>query len=74
MMPGGDPANSVAKYIYAIRNPRDVAVSFYYHSRLIKPLGFTGDWNCFFELFIQGKNEFGLWFDHVLEWWKHRGE
>ena len=74
MMPGGDPANSVAKFIYVVRNPKDAIVSQYYHTRLIKPLGFDGDWDCFFELLMQGKAEIGLWFDHVIDWWKHRGQ
>ena len=74
MMPGGEPAKSVAKYIYVARNPKDVAVSFYYHFCNLKEYEFDGDWNCFFELFMKGEVEYGLWFDHVLEWWKHKGQ
>ncbi|XP_019854574.1 PREDICTED: sulfotransferase 1C4-like [Amphimedon queenslandica] len=48
MIPGGDPATSVAKFIYVIRNPKDVAVSLYYHARLLKSNDFDGDWDCFF--------------------------
>ena len=73
MMPGGDPASSVAKFIYIARNPKDVAVSLYYHTRRVKITDFDGDWDCFFELFMEGKNTYGSWFDHVPEWWKHRG-
>jgi len=31
MMAGGVPHTSPAKYIYIARNPKDTAVSFYYH-------------------------------------------
>ena len=73
MIPGGDPASSVAKFIYVARNPKDVAVSLYHHSRLLTHCEFDGDWDCFFEIFMEGKNEMGSWFDHVPDWWKHRG-
>uniref|UniRef100_A0A1X7UFI3 Sulfotransferase domain-containing protein n=1 Tax=Amphimedon queenslandica TaxID=400682 RepID=A0A1X7UFI3_AMPQE len=72
MIPGGDPASSVAKFIYVARNPKDVAVSLYHHSRLLTHCEFDGDWDCFFELFMEGKCEMGSWFDHVSDWWKHR--
>ena len=72
-MPGGEPAKSPAKYIYVARNPKDTAVSLYYHTRGFKDFEFTGNWDVFFEYFISGKAEGGPWFDHVLEWWKHKG-
>ena len=73
MMPGGEPAKSQAKYIYVARNPKDVAVSLFYHTRRMVWFEFTGDWNCFFEYFINGKAESGSWYDHVLGWWEHKG-
>ncbi|XP_019852760.1 PREDICTED: sulfotransferase 1C2A-like [Amphimedon queenslandica] len=72
MMPGRDPANSTGKYIYVARNPKDVAVSFYYHTKRLLPYEFTGDWDCFFECFMKGEVDFGSWFDHILDWWKHK--
>ena len=72
-MPGGDPAKSPAKYIYVAMNPKDVAVSLFYHMRKFIDYEFTGDWDYFFECFINGKVESGSWFDDVLEWWKHEG-
>ena len=72
-MPGGEPAKSPAKYIYIARNPKDTAVSLYYHARSIKVFEFTGDWNAFFKFFITGRAEGGSWFNHVLEWWNYRG-
>uniref|UniRef100_A0A1X7UYV1 Sulfotransferase domain-containing protein n=1 Tax=Amphimedon queenslandica TaxID=400682 RepID=A0A1X7UYV1_AMPQE len=72
MMPGRDPAATPAKYIYVARNPKDVAVSFYFHCLRYKCYKFTGSWNTFFELYMKGEVDFGLWSDHVLEWWRHK--
>ena len=38
----------------------------------LKSHEFAGTWDEFFPHFMSGKVLFGLWFDHVLEWWKHR--
>ena len=72
MMPGGIPSTSLAKYIYVARNPKDVCTSLYYHVCGLKPINFTGNWDDVFELFMVDRHRFGSWFDHVLEWWKHR--
>ena len=72
-MPGGEPERSIAKYIYVARNPKDTAVSLYHHAHSMKLYRFNGDWNTFFELFVAGKVNGGVWFKHVLEWWKHKG-
>ena len=73
MMPGRDPADSAAKYIYVTRNPKDVAVSFYHHMKHTHHLTFTSDWDTYFESFLKGDVFYGLWFDHILEWWKRKG-
>ena len=71
MIPGGDPAHSPAKYIYT---NKDVAVSAFHHTKHFSSSNvcFT-DFDAYFESFINGDVHYGLWFDHVLEWWKHRG-
>lgn len=74
MMPGGPPAISPAKYIYVARNPKDTAVSLFHHARGIKSFNYTGPWDHFLKLFMDGQVESGLWFDHVLEWWKHKDD
>ncbi len=74
MMPGGPPETSPAKYIYIARNPKDTAVSYFYHSRAYKLFNYTGPWDHFFELFMNGKVGSGDWFDHVLIWWKHKDD
>ena len=35
-------------------------------------LKYSGTWDEFYQLYKSGKVYFGSWFDHVLEWWKHR--
>ena len=74
MMAGGDPLKSPAKYIYVARNPKDVAVSYFHHTKAFKHFQFNEDWDRFFELFLEGKVSRGSWFDHVLGWWEHKGK
>ena len=71
-MAGGLPQTSPAKYMYVARNPKDTAVSFYYHMSGMLLHQYSQPWEHFFRLFMNGTVHFGLWFDHVLEWWKHR--
>ncbi|XP_070561101.1 sulfotransferase 1B1-like [Ptychodera flava] len=59
------------KIIYIVRNPKDTAVSYYYHYRLFH---FVAPWNDFYNLFINDNVSYGSWFDHVLGWWKHKDE
>ena len=73
MMSGGQPVQSPAKYIYVARNPKDTVVSLYYHTKGFKDYEYNGDWNYFFDRFIDGTCESGSWFDHVLGWWKYKG-
>ena len=70
MMPCGLPNTIPGKYIYVVRNPKDVVVSFYHHY-LTFPFYPHYEWNEFFELFMKGDVNFGDYFDHVLSWWAH---
>ncbi|RXG72242.1 Sulfotransferase family cytosolic 1B member 1 [Armadillidium vulgare] len=54
------------------RDPRDVCVSYYYHS--IKFDGFTGNFDQFFELFINDLAFFSPFWKHVLDFWEKRDE
>ncbi len=71
--PGVNPANTSAKFIYVARNPKDVAVSYYYHTLGFELYQYDGNWDDYFERFITGEVTDGDWFDHVLGWWKHKG-
>ncbi|XP_073462047.1 sulfotransferase 2B1-like [Aquarana catesbeiana] len=64
--------NTKAKVIYLARNPKDVAVSFYYFHKMAK---FLPDFNTFSEFldqFLEGKVHYGSWFDHVKGWYQQR--
>ena len=70
------PQNPNTKYIYITRNPKDALVSFYYHLK-----GFRESYLCpdvtinnLFPLYVAGKVEFNLYFDHVAEWYSKRDE
>ena len=73
MMPCGLPSSTLGRYIYVVRNPRDVAVSYFHHERalLFYPLS---EWDDFFERFLKGDVDFGDYFDHVLSWWAHKDD
>jgi len=70
------PYSDKAKYVCVIRNPKDCVVSFFYHTSQTYPgYMFTeGTFEQFFELFINGKTDFGDYFEHVASWLKQRGK
>ena len=75
LLPCGKPNTTPCKYVYVVRNPKDVAVSFYFHyqrSHIIP--GANLEWNLFFRNFIYGNLDFGDYFDHVLSWWVHKDD
>lgn len=74
-MPCGLPNCTPGKYIYVVRNPKDLAVSYYYHHRGLKNLH-RGEveWKEFFETFVSGEADFGDYFEHVLGWWLHKDD
>ncbi|XP_036361208.1 sulfotransferase 6B1 isoform X1 [Octopus sinensis] len=60
-----------SKMILMTRNPRDVAVSAYHHLFQLKFMyQYDGDWNGFFELFLDGKLNYGSWFEYTQQWEK----
>lgn len=69
---GRDIPKGSCKYIYVARNGKDVAVSYHHFYR--SHLGFQGDFDQFFELFMRGQVQFGSWFRHVAGWWAHRND
>jgi hypothetical protein len=40
------------KILHVLRNPKDVAVSYYHHIRNMKDLKYSGSWSDFFPLFL----------------------
>lgn len=72
-MPCGQPNTTLGKYIYIVRNPKDVLVSFFHHMCAM-PMLAQVEWDEFFERFIQGELIYGDYFDHVLSWWAHKDD
>ncbi|XP_076453019.1 sulfotransferase 1B1-like [Babylonia areolata] len=61
--------SSRCKVVYVTRNPRDVAVSFYNHTRKLKEYyAYDGDWEDYLELFVDGQVDYGSWFDYTRDW------
>lgn len=45
------------KVVFVARDPRDVAVSFYHHNRLIKAHEYVGDFKTYWNYFIKGQGK-----------------
>jgi hypothetical protein len=60
--------NTTAKIVYIARNPKDVAISTYFHNQ--SKGGYEGTWDEHFQLFLKNDVGFGPYFDHVLPWWE----
>ena len=60
--------DKTAKIIYVARNPKDVAISTYFHNQ--SKLGYEGTWEEYFQLFLNSDVGFGPYFDHILPWWQ----
>ncbi|XP_062588049.1 sulfotransferase 1B1-like [Saccostrea cucullata] len=58
------------KMIYVLRNPKDVAVSFYNHHVRLLDYEYSGSWRSYLGRFLYGKVDYGSWFDYVLHWEK----
>lgn len=70
---GGDPQQNPCKYVYIARNPKDVAVSYYHFERQKSWSGnYSGSWEHWLKIFMEGRVQRGSWFDHALSWWQHR--
>nr|XP_037275507.1 sulfotransferase family cytosolic 1B member 1-like [Rhipicephalus microplus] len=71
------PYHPLAKYVVLVRNPFDVAVSFYYHCRAEPSVGLlpgVATFDDFLERFLEGRVPFGSYFDHVLSWYARRDD
>ncbi|HSJ90130.1 MAG TPA: sulfotransferase domain-containing protein [Anaerolineales bacterium] len=60
--------NTTTKVVYVARNPKDVAISTYFHDQ--SKASYEGTWEEHFQLFQNGEVYFGSYFDHVLPWWQ----
>lgn len=60
------------KMVYIMRDPKDTAVSFYFHYRLL--LGYNGEVEKFFDAFREGCVQYGCYLHHIAPYWKLRHE
>ncbi|KAJ8309367.1 hypothetical protein KUTeg_014241 [Tegillarca granosa] len=58
------------KIVFIDRDPKDVAVSFYHHHKKLKNYEYEGKWENYLYMFLEGKVDFGSWFDYTLQWSK----
>ncbi|XP_044134022.1 sulfotransferase 2B1-like isoform X1 [Bufo gargarizans] len=59
---------SKAKIIYTMRNPKDIIVSLFHYTKILKIFEPAENFQNFIEDFIQGKVLGGSWFDHIKGW------
>ncbi|XP_037777501.1 luciferin sulfotransferase-like isoform X1 [Penaeus monodon] len=60
------------KILYVCRDPRDVCISYYFHS--VKLDGYTGQLEDFVELFLEDMITWSPFWSHVLDFWRMRHE
>ena len=60
--------DTTARIVYVARNPKDVAISTYFHNQ--SKGGYEGTWEEHFQLFLHDDVGFGPYFDHILPWWQ----
>ena len=70
------PQNPKAKYVCVIRNPKDTVVSFFHHTRgFTKHYNFSdGNFDTYFRLFVEGKVDFGSYFECARSWLNHKDD
>jgi len=62
---GSNGKRVYAKYIYVIRNPKDVVTSFFHHLTNQQEGSFEGTFSEFLTEFLEGTLPFGKWTDHI---------
>ncbi|XP_076755266.1 sulfotransferase 1E1 [Xylocopa sonorina] len=63
---------SGCKVIYIARNPKDVAVSWYYLNKAIKTQGYIGDFATFWHYFKNDLTPWSPYWEHLKEAWAQR--
>ncbi|XP_053374864.1 sulfotransferase 1A1-like [Mercenaria mercenaria] len=56
------------KTVLCIRNPKDIAVSYYNHAKGVKTYDYDGKWEDWLQVYLQGKLEYGKYCEYLLEW------
>ncbi|CAG2108531.1 unnamed protein product [Medioppia subpectinata] len=68
------PYRPEPRYLFVLRNPKDVCVSLYYSFNTIYDMEI--DFDTYFKFWVSGTSElpFGDYFESVLDYWSHRGD
>ncbi len=61
-----------ARYIYVERDVQDVLVSYFHFYR--NYLGFRGSLDDFYDRFMDGRVQYGSWYEHVAGWREHEDD
>ncbi|XP_013418271.1 sulfotransferase family cytosolic 1B member 1 [Lingula anatina] len=70
-----DVIQKKSKILHCMRNPKDVAVSYYLHTKELHSVyQYSGSWEGWVQLFTEGKVVRGSWFDYEMEWSKEGGK
>ncbi|KAK3588699.1 hypothetical protein CHS0354_028910 [Potamilus streckersoni] len=58
------------KFVFILRDPRDLAVSYYHHCKGISLYEYDGMFENFLPLFLEGKLDYNNYLEYVVEWEK----
>lgn len=58
------------KIVLALRNPKDMVVSFFHHHKGMNLHQYEGKFPDYLQLFLEGKLEYGDWFEYIRGWEK----
>ncbi|XP_076859269.1 cytosolic sulfotransferase 3-like [Brachyhypopomus gauderio] len=61
-----------SRVVYVARNAKDNAVSYFHFDKMNIGQPEPGDWSTFLKNYIDGKNVFGPWYDHVCGYWEKK--
>ena len=72
LMPPGIHSHNI-KMVYILRNPKDVAVSYFHFYQSLTELGsFAQPWEEFLAMFLEGYILYQDWLTNVQSWWTQR--
>ncbi|XP_052097716.1 sulfotransferase 1C4-like isoform X1 [Mytilus californianus] len=63
-----DSLRRKCKIVYTVRNPKDVAVSYYHHHRGLCFYNYDGSWDGYLNRFLEGNLDYMSWFDTIRSW------
>jgi aryl sulfotransferase len=58
----------LVKIVYVLRNPKDMLVSTYKFLQSSELDKYTGSFEDFFKMFVEGQMWYGTWWDHVNQY------